>query len=50
MKIFTEQDYIGHWHCYDETYDGSPDAGQQTVGYGITKQEAIEDYNVNKEV
>ena len=50
MKIYIDQDYIGNWIVYDENYDGAPDAGYHPVGYGLTKQDAIEDYNVNKEV
>lgn len=50
MKVYTEQNYIGHWVAYDENYDGAPDAGYHPVGYGITKQDAIDDYKNNIEV
>ena len=50
IKIYTDQNYIGHWITYDENYDGSPDAGYCPVGYGVTKKESIDDYYINREV
>ena len=33
------------WMAYDDDkYDGAEDAGHQCVGYGATKEAALEDY------
>lgn len=43
LKIYTDQcHYTNIWFATHENYDGAPDAGQQDMGTGITKQEAIE--------
>jgi hypothetical protein len=51
MKIATDHIYPPipirsfDWMAYDaDTYDGAPDAGPQTVGYGATKEDAITDF------
>ncbi len=47
LKIYTEIDWLGMWHAYDENYDGAPDAGRQAVGCGTTEKGAIENYKLN---
>lgn len=51
MKIVAHPDLTGYappnerWSAFDDdTYDGTPDAGPQIVGYGATEAEAIADY------
>lgn len=37
------------WIATDDTYDGTPDAGQQIVGQGATERESVMDYFIRKE-
>ncbi len=49
LEIYTDQAYdCKSWVCYDENYDGAPDAGLQLEGVGRTEEEAIADYLENK--
>lgn len=32
------------WSCVSENYDVAPDSTNNIIGYGTTKQEAIDDY------
>lgn len=43
-KLYWEMTPIG-WRCYDENYDWAPDETRPSpVGYGKTKDEALQDY------
>jgi hypothetical protein len=45
VTIISDLQPNGEWTAYDaDTYDGAPDAGRAgTIGWGKTKQEAIDD-------
>jgi hypothetical protein len=47
-KLHTENHYHPFgWYCFDENYDGAPDAKGNIIGHGQTEREAMENYIEN---